>query len=70
MAFGEVLRGLREAAGLTQEVLAHRADLNRNYIGLLERGERSPTIDTVVAIAQALKLPAHQLVRRAEERLG
>ena len=64
-----MLRLLREEAGLTQEVLAHRADLNRNYVGLLERGERSPTIDTVFALAAVLAVDPHVLVKRTEEAL-
>lgn len=69
-AFGSVLRELREHANLTQEVLAHHADLARNYVGLLERGERSPTIDTVIALAKPLKIRAHQILKLVEERAG
>ncbi|HEV2459644.1 MAG TPA: helix-turn-helix domain-containing protein, partial [Ktedonobacterales bacterium] len=56
-AFGEVLKRLRRAAGLTQEELAERAHLSRNAINALERGARqSPRKDTVALLAGALAL--------------
>lgn len=56
--FGEHLRALRVAAGLTQEELAERAGLTANGIGALERGSRSrPYPHTVRALAAALDLP-------------
>src|SRR3712207_4644614 len=57
-SFGERLRRLREAAGLTQEELAERAGLTRDAIGALERGlRRRPYPHTVRALAAALGLP-------------
>ena len=53
--FGTTLRRRREAAGLSQEALAERAGLHRNYVGLLERGQRMPTILVVQRLASALK---------------
>lgn len=44
---GTVLRELRLQRGLTQEELAAKAKMHRNYIGGLERGEKSPTIKSV-----------------------
>lgn len=40
--------------GISQEELAHRAGLHRNYIGLLERGERNAAAKTLVVIARSL----------------
>ena len=55
--FGVLLRGLREAAGMTQEELAARAGLSPNAIGALERGRRRrPYPHTVRALADALSL--------------
>ena len=47
VAFGRVLRELRQERGLSQEALALEADLQRNYISLIERGVNQPTITTI-----------------------
>lgn len=58
-SFGALLRTFRNAAGLTQEELAERANLTTNAIGALERGERRrPQPGTVRALAAALHLAA------------
>jgi len=69
-SFGAVVRELRTAAGLSQERLAERADLHRNYVGLIERGLNSPTLAAVSALACALGLLPSELVRLTEERAG
>lgn len=48
------LRKFRQAKGLSQEELAHRADINRNYVGLLEREQHSATIDMLDKLAEQL----------------
>lgn len=53
-AFGKQLRRCRRRAGLSQEDVAVRASLHRTEIGLLERGERIPRIDTAIKLAGAL----------------
>lgn len=56
-SFGARLRRLREASGLSQEELAHRAGLTPNAVGTLERGERRrPYPNTIRALADALEL--------------
>jgi predicted ATPase/transcriptional regulator with XRE-family HTH domain len=61
VAFGDMLKRLRKAAGLTQEELAERAHLSRNAINALERGARqSPRKDTVALLATALALSDEQ----------
>lgn len=52
--FGENLRRCRRRAGLSQEAVAIRASLHRTEIGLLERGERTPRIDTCIRLAGAV----------------
>lgn len=52
--FGENLRRVRNEAGISQEEAGLRSGLHRTEIGLLERGERTPRIDTVVKLAGAL----------------
>ena len=50
------LRRLRQAKGLSQEELADRADINRNYVGLLEREEHSATVDMLEKLAGVLEV--------------
>ena len=66
-SFARALKRERLARGFSQEHLAHKAGLHRTYIGLLERGLRTPTIDTGHAIARALGLALSELVRDAEK---
>lgn len=56
------LRTLRNARGLSQEELAHRANIHRTYISSLERCVYSPTIDMVDGIAQILGVEAFELL--------
>lgn len=60
--FGKNLRLARKAAGLSQEEVGIRASLHRTEIGLLERGERIPRIDTLVKLAGAVGVPASDLL--------
>ena len=53
---GSNLRRRRREAGLSQERLAELCDLHRTEMGLLERGERSPRLDTLVTLARGLEL--------------
>jgi transcriptional regulator with XRE-family HTH domain len=52
--FGERVRELRLAKGLSQEELAFRAKIHRTYLGGIERGERNPALKNIAAIAGAL----------------
>jgi len=63
---GGVIRRRREDIGLSQEELGHLCDLHRTYIGSVERGERNLTLSSLLAIAQALQLAPHELLRRAK----
>jgi transcriptional regulator with XRE-family HTH domain len=54
--FTRKLRHLREDAGISQEELAARAGLDRSYISLVERGRRSPTVNTLAKIAAVLSV--------------
>lgn len=66
-SFGRVVRSLRLQAGFSQERLAQEADLARNYVGEVERGEKSPTLDVIEALAWALDTQPHALVEQAEK---
>ena len=52
--FGAVLRRERKAAGLTQEALAEAAELHHTHVSRLERGDRAPSLETVLRLAEAL----------------
>ncbi|MSR55391.1 MAG: XRE family transcriptional regulator [Gemmataceae bacterium] len=68
--FGNVIRSRREAAGLSQEALASAANLHRTYISMLERGERTPSLGTVLLLAKALETTMTSLVSVTERKLG
>jgi DNA-binding XRE family transcriptional regulator len=59
---GETIRTQREAADLSQEKLAELADLSRNYIGELERGETNVSIEALARVAKALRVRVRDLV--------
>jgi transcriptional regulator with XRE-family HTH domain len=60
--FGTTVRRLRKAAGLTQEQLGARADMDLSAVSRLERGHRNPRLDTLVRIAKALDVPPATLL--------
>ena len=64
--FGKAVRARRRAAGLSQEGLAERSDLHRNYVGGVERGERNLGYMNVLALARGLGCPPAALVADAE----
>lgn len=64
--FGRVVRQLRDSHRLSQEALAEKADLNRTYLGEVERGIATPSLATINKIAQAFDLPTSDLIARSE----
>lgn len=62
-AFGQVLRELRMAKGLSQEQLALNCDLDRTFISMLERGRRQPSLASIITIAARLEIQPYKLVR-------
>ena len=66
---GNILRELREKKGLTQEQLSGLATLDRTHYSKIERGLRSPTIDTIFKIFYALDMKPHELIKVMEERV-
>ena len=58
------LRLLRRARGLSQEELAHRADIDRTYVSALERSVYAAGIDVLDRLAKALDVEAADLLRR------
>lgn len=63
LALGERIRLAREAADITQERLAEMAGLTRVSISNIETGVHSPTVDRLMMIADAVRIPLSQLVR-------
>ncbi|MEL6800524.1 MAG: helix-turn-helix transcriptional regulator [Pseudomonadota bacterium] len=61
--FAENLRRHRLAAGLSQEELAHRADMDRSYVSALERSVYAASIDIVARLADELGVSAAELLR-------
>jgi transcriptional regulator with XRE-family HTH domain len=66
VAFGRVVRELREEQGLSQEELGNRTGLHRNHVGQVERGELAPTLKSVEVLADALGVPPSELIVRSE----
>ncbi|RWM18283.1 MAG: XRE family transcriptional regulator [Mesorhizobium sp.] len=66
--FARNLRRHRQAAGLSQEELAHRAEVDRTYISALERSVYGATIDVVDKLANVLGTEAADLLRRPSSR--
>ncbi len=60
--FGERVRETRKEKGLSQEELAHKADLHRTYIGMIERAEKNITLVNIEKIANALEVNIKELL--------
>ena len=58
---GARIRGYRKEKHLSQEELAEKCNLHPTYIGQLERGEKNPTIESVMKISDGLQVPLDQL---------
>ncbi|OUM03902.1 helix-turn-helix domain-containing protein [Variovorax sp. JS1663] len=64
--FGVVVRQLREAQGWSQERLAERSDLNRSYVGEIERGSVIASIVTAQKLASSLGIHSAALFAHCE----
>lgn len=62
-AFGARVRELRQERGWSQEGFAHHANLDRTYVSGIERGTRNPTLDIIYRLAEALGVPAADLLQ-------
>lgn len=64
--FGQVLQQLRKERGLSQEELGFDSGYHRTYISLLERGKKSPSLQTIFQLAKALKVEPSEIVERIQ----
>jgi ribosome-binding protein aMBF1 (putative translation factor) len=62
LALGLAVRGLRGQQGLSQEELGYRADLHRNYVGAIERGEINPTFRVLLKLERGLGVPLAEIM--------
>lgn len=63
LKLGNRIRDIRTERNLTQYELADKCEMNRNYIGMLERGERNPTYLTLLKIAEGCGVSISELVK-------
>lgn len=68
-AFGEVIRRYRKHLSLSQEELGFKCGLDRTFIGMVERGERSPSLKTIMAIALHLNVLPSEILSDVEHKL-
>ena len=66
-AFGQTIRINRIAKGISQESLAHLAQIERAYMGRIERGEHTPLLPQVMKIARALGMRPGELLDETEK---
>lgn len=64
---GILLRRLRLEAGLSQEAFADLCELHRTYVGSIERGEKSISVETASKVSNALGLSLSQFFKRLEQ---
>ena len=67
VAFGQVLRRLRKEVGLSQERLGFCADVQRNYVSLIELGDNQPTIRVLFKLADALGTTPSAMMAEVED---
>lgn len=69
VAFGRVLRRLRQRKGLTQEVLGLEADLRRTFVSILELGQQQPTLTTILKLAKVLEVRPSKILDLVEREI-
>ena len=66
MALGEAVRHFRAEAGMSQEALALEAEIDRSYLGGIERGEHNVALMNLVKLAEALGISVARLIQHAK----
>jgi transcriptional regulator with XRE-family HTH domain len=67
-AFGQVVAELRGERGLSQEAMAHEAGIDRSFAGMIERGERQPSLSIIFVLAAALSIKPEKLIAETRAR--
>ncbi len=62
ISFGKLLKDLRKRKEISQEELAFRSNLNRTYIGMIERGEKNITLYNLYKISNGLGISLKELL--------
>lgn len=70
VALGAAISTERKRLGWSQEVLAEHADLGRSYVTELEGGNRTPNLDTLLRVAEALGMKTSKLIALGEAQLA
>jgi transcriptional regulator with XRE-family HTH domain len=70
VVFGIVLRELRRKHCYSQDEFAHLAGYHRNFIGQLERGEKSPSLGALFNFAQSLGMKPSEILKLMERQIG
>ena len=63
LQFGDRIRTLRKERGFSQEALAFECELDRTYVGAVERGERNISLENINKLSKALSLSISELLR-------
>lgn len=64
---GSLVRLLRHKAGVSQEEFAHRCEIHRTYLGAIERGEKSISVETAEKVAKGFGLSLAQFFKELEK---
>jgi len=64
---GTRIKSLRQGKGLTQETLAEKIGISSKYLSSIERGKENPTLDTLIQLANALKVELFEIFLYAHE---
>lgn len=70
VTFGRNVQSARQTLGISQEELAFRAGLHRTYIGMVERAERSISLQNAKKISDALNVKLDTLLENGEKENG
>lgn len=64
---GHHMKRLRAVRGLSAASLARELEVSRVYVGKLERGEKTPSLERLISIARALSCTPHELLEEGNE---